>query len=198
MIKIFLLVLLLTFTLPLRLSLALPPLGYVEFIHVEAWVDGIDDFEMVGNQWRWQHWLYHLPETHNVTRPTIVNYQSFLSEWAPNVDQNRPQMGIYSYYNTVVGLQSLQEFFGSDVVIYFESIYARDSIELVQSPNIFNNYTFTVRLNDEPGSAMGRYEFKIWGYGSNLIPTPAPVPEPSTIFLLGFGFLNLVFFRRKK
>ncbi len=59
----------------------------VPYIDVTAKIDGSDWFEITGNQWRWQHGSYDLPEYHGGVDPTNISFDgnsiNFLSSW-PN------------------------------------------------------------------------------------------------------------------
>lgn len=181
-------------------SYALVPFGYQEYIHVTAEIDGVDTFEIMGNQWRWLHHEWYLPEIHTVKDggvafPTVVNGQSFLSTW--DVAPGWYFEDTYSHYNEVAGLLSVEDVFGGNLELYLDVIQARGSVTLDENPSSNNNYKFSVLLDDGEHGAESIYEFKIWGYDSNLNSTNA-VPEPSSIFLLGSGILGLALKKRLK
>ncbi len=174
------------------------PSGYEEYLHVRAKIDGSDWFEMTGNQWRWEHRNYALPEIHGDSiDKTTVNGEEFLSRWPnppasiPTYTASPPQ---FSDWNSVSGLSSIQDTFGLDVQVYLEKLTGRGFMELQQAPGPSNGYVLRVFMDDDAPSSHDFYEFKIWGYGSNL----NPIPEPSSLWLLGSGLLGLAGWRRRK
>lgn len=161
------------------------PVGYQEYVHVWAQIDGSDWFEMTGNQWRWQHNAYTVPEQHSSPfEATVVNGQAFLSSWPSGTGG-----GAYSAYNTVAGLNSLQTTFGSDVQIWIEVISVRGSLTVTQLPTLSNSYTFRIFLDDNSLGGHGYYEFKVWGYGT--------VPEPASLCFLSLAIAILFCFAKR-
>jgi hypothetical protein len=133
----------------------------VNYIEVTAKIDGSDWFEMTGNQWRWQHRNYVVPEYHEGVDATVVKFegitQSFLSEWPDGQD-----LFDYSAYNTVLGLKPIQDVI-DPATITLEKISGRGLVQLQQTPAVDNNYTFRVFFDDDGPGGHDFYTFRING-----------------------------------
>jgi len=165
--KIIILALITLFALPFSLAYGEVPEGYEEFIHVIAYIDGSDYFEMTGTQWRWEHVNWRFPgDGDGGWYNTYVNSQPFRADWG---GYGRGEHGVYSSWNEATEISPIQEVFGDDVTIHLEAIQARLPIYLHEVPNSENGYTFIVFLNDDGRTSGDFYEFKIWAYGTRPV-----------------------------
>ncbi|MFH1147739.1 MAG: hypothetical protein V1736_08530 [Pseudomonadota bacterium] len=177
---------LLTLLLPLD-SAHSAPVGFAEYLHATAQIDGEDYFELTGNTWRWEHIRFVVPEQHSDPyEPTIVNGQEFLTDWP----SGQGWWGTYSAYNTVQGLSPIESLYGPNVEVWFEFIRGRSTMELSQAPSATNDYTTRVHFYDAQPS-HSTYEFKLWAKNPN------PVPIPGTVFLVGSGLVGCLARLRK-
>jgi hypothetical protein len=168
---------------------AFVPSGNILFLDVTAKIDGTDYFEMTGDQWRWQHIRFDLPEQHEGVTPTYVNGQSFVSTWPSS----------FSNYNVVSGLNPIQNVLDASQTLYFEPLAGRGISQLSQLPTAENSYTFRVYMNDDNYGGHDFYRFQIWGAPMSSENTTA-TPEPASLLLFGLGGAGLAFrrFRQTK
>jgi hypothetical protein len=181
------------------------PDGYVKYLDISAKIDGYDVFELGGNQWRWEHFDYCVPEIHDTwlgpdTTPylTTINGEQFpLSTW--------PTLGVLptstgagyphaiSDWQTIAGLTPLQNALDPSTVTLVVT-QARSSVWLDELPNAGNGYAkLRVGINDDGPGGSGIYSFQIWGAPKSVVPEPIS----AGLFLLGGGVLAAVRKRRK-
>ena len=165
-----------------------PQANALVWLDVTAKIDGSDWFEIKDNTWRWQHESFSLPEYHNGADATIVNGQSFLSNWSGGSGYLA-----YSDYNVVTGLNAIQEVLDLSTLTYVP-LAGRGWHGITQLPNTSNGNTLRVYFDDAGYGSHDFYRFQIQG---DPLPSGANIPEPSTIFILGSGLLGLAGFRRK-
>lgn len=163
----------------------------VTYLDVIAKIDGSDWFELVDNQWRWQHGNFDLPELHEGLTPTEVivdgTSQYFTSSWSSGSGY-----GAYSDYNIIAGLDPIQDVFGSNPNVWIEVLSGRAGASLVQSPDATNGYTTRIFINDNNYGGHDYYHFRIVGEA------PVPTPEPTTMTLGLLGIGGLLGLKRRK
>lgn len=162
----------------------------ITYLDVIAKIDGSDWFELVDNQWRWQHGNFDPPEVHGGLTPTevIVNgtSQYFTSSWSSGTSY-----GAYSNYNIIAGLDPIQDIFGSNPNVWIEVISGRAGATLDQSPTAANDYTTRIFINDNNYGSHDYYHFRIVGEA------PVPTPEPTSAMLGLLSLGGLLGFKRR-
>jgi PEP-CTERM motif len=160
-------------------------------LDIKALIDGRDDLIIQGNDLQWHHFDFaavgrwegfNVPTLISTTVDGIPITSDFA--WTPDWPLPPPNEIRFEAYSSVfTGLDPGIPSQVTSVSVEVEQD-VRTLIDIVQYPSAANAYTTIVEFNDDPfpgpAAAWGRIAF-----------STGSVPEPSSLFLLGFGILGL-------
>lgn len=134
----------------------------------------------------------------NVSAPGSVNQGSTGSEMANMYYNSLGNLGYWDIYGnwpqTNWGLQNIGSFINIEADIDAQDIYWSSTICNYVEEGAWH-FRFYNGYQDGGGNTIRAYAWAV--RGEDLEPNPDPIPEPTTMLLLGSGLIGLAGFRRK-
>ena len=140
-------------------------------LSLRAYIDGVDEVHVKGNQLWYTHFEYDLPgQNNNNNYPTYINAK----EWMPTWTGNWPDPQISDIFTINPALPSDGKFY-----CQLLNTETRGMIVITQKPKKENDYELIVRLDDSGSGAADWYEFEL---GWSTTPDDTYIPPVTPYF----------------
>jgi hypothetical protein len=161
----------------------IPQLSYSSVFTISAYIDGVSELVIDGNNTHWHHIAFAAPgrwQGHDY--PTIINGKEWLPEW--------PEPGRNDFCDCdSTSVSDLLPEISDTSQVSLNVINARGPVSIVDTYHQDNTHNFIILFDDyTPGGAS-------W-YDIELHINTSPIPVPSSFVLMAAGLAGLLY--RKK
>ena len=126
-------------------------------LNIRAYIDGLSNLVIVGNSVYWNHLVYVVPGREGASNePTYINGTAWLPIWPDLPNEDNADCNCRS--STYAGIPTLAS---EDQVVLLTIITARNTVSIIQQPNVANHYTLIIQFDDRPQYFANWYEINL-------------------------------------